>query len=170
MQLVPTATLITGVGIEGDKHAVAASDRQVLLADQEALDEVGVEPGTIKENLTVEGLHAMGLPAGTRVRLGDSAVLEIMKICEPCFRMDEIRMGLKGELVGRRGMVARVVNGGAVAVGGRLPPPETEPPAPETLSPRSPFLSLCPLRRGSVGVVGPDLQGQTPPFSTALHH
>ena len=102
MQLVPTATLITGVGIEGDKHAVATSDRQVLLADQEALDEVGVEPGTIKENLTVEGLHVMGLPVGTRVRFGDSAVLEIMKVCEPCFRMDEIRMGLKDELVGRR--------------------------------------------------------------------
>ena len=106
---------------------MAASDRQVLLADQEALDEVGVEPGTIKENLTVEGLHAMGLPAGTRVRLGDSAVLEIMKICEPCFRMDEIRMGLKDELVGRRGMVARVVNGGSIAVGDRVRLEEAEP-------------------------------------------
>ena len=55
MRLVPAATLITGVGLEGDKHAVAVSDRQVLLADKEALDAVGVEPGTIKENLTVEG-------------------------------------------------------------------------------------------------------------------
>jgi MOSC domain-containing protein YiiM len=100
MQLVPTATLISGLGIEGDKHAVAASDRQVLLADQEALDEVGVEPGTIKENLTVEGLHVMGLPVGTRVRLGNSAVLEITKVCEPCFRMDEIRMGLKASSSG----------------------------------------------------------------------
>src|SRR3989449_406567 len=127
MQLVPTATLITGVGIEGDKHAVAASDRQVLLADQEALDEGGGEPGTIKENLTVEGLHVMGLPGGTRVRLGDSAGLEIMKICEPCFRMDEIRFGLKGELVGRRGMVARVVNGGSIAVGDRITLEEAEP-------------------------------------------
>src|SRR5437879_12305945 len=120
MQLVAKATLIAGLGIEGDKHAVATSDRQVLLADLEALDEVGVEPGTIKENLTVEGLHVMGLPVGTRVRLGDSAVLEITKVCEPCFRMDEIRMGLKDELVGRRGMVDRVVNGGWLSVGDRL--------------------------------------------------
>src|SRR2546426_6745944 len=134
MQLVRTATLITGVGIEGDKHAVATSDRQVLLADQEALDEVRVEPGTIKETLTVEGLHVMGLPVGTRVRLGDSAVLEITKVCEPCFRMDEIRMGLKGELVGRRGMVARVVNGGSIPVGGRVTLPEADPHAPVTLS------------------------------------
>ena len=43
MQLVPTATLITGLGIDGDKHAVATSDRQVLLADQEALDDAGHE-------------------------------------------------------------------------------------------------------------------------------
>src|SRR3989442_12057237 len=128
MQLVPTATLITGVGIDGDKHAVAASDRQVLLADQEALDEVGVEPGTIKENLTVEGLHVMGLPVGTRVRLGDSAVLEIMNVCEPCFRMDEIRTGLKDELIGRRAMVARVVNGGPMAGGGPARPETAEPP------------------------------------------
>src|SRR4030081_3966655 len=117
MQLVPRAKLITGLGIEGDKQAVASSDRQVLLADQEPLDEVGVEPGTIKENLTVQGLHVMGLPVGTRVRLGNSAVVEITKVCEPCFRMDEIRMGLKDELVGRRGMVARVINGGSIAVG-----------------------------------------------------
>jgi MOSC domain-containing protein YiiM len=127
MRLVPTATLITGVGIEGDKHAVAASNRQVLLADQEALDEVGVERGTIKENLTVEGLHVMGLAVGTRVRLGNSTVLEIVNVCEPCFRMDEIRMGLKAELVGRRGMVARVVSGGAIAVGDRITLEEAEP-------------------------------------------
>src|SRR5437879_5019523 len=127
MQLVATATLIAGLGIEGDKHAVATSDRQVLLADQEALDEVGVEPGTIKENLTVEGLHVMGLAVGTRVRLGGGAVLEITKVCEPCFRMDEIRMGLKDELVGRRGMVARVVNGGSSSVGDRITLEAAEP-------------------------------------------
>ncbi|HEX9097312.1 MAG TPA: MOSC domain-containing protein [Candidatus Dormibacteraeota bacterium] len=127
MKLVSSATLITGLGIEGDKHAVATSDRQVLLADQEALDEVGVEPGTIKENLTVQGLHVMGLPVGSRVRLGESAVLEITNVCEPCFRMDEIRMGLKAELVGRRGMVARVITGGSIAVGDRIELEEAEP-------------------------------------------
>lgn len=127
MRPVGSANLITGVGIEGDKHAVATSHRQLLLADQEALDEVGLEPGTIKENLTVEGLHVMGLPAGTRVRLGDSAVLEITGVCEPCFRMDEIRMGLKAELDGRRGMVARVVNGGSIVAGDRITIEEAEP-------------------------------------------
>ena len=45
MQQVPTARLVEGVGIEGDKHASAASKRQVLLADREALDAVAVLPG-----------------------------------------------------------------------------------------------------------------------------
>ena len=117
MRPVDQARLITGVGLEDDKHASPASLRQVLLADREALDDVGVASGTIKENLTVEGLNVMALAVGTRLRLGAQAVLEITKVCEPCFRMDEIRMGLKDELVGRRGMVSRVIQGGSIEVG-----------------------------------------------------
>jgi MOSC domain-containing protein YiiM len=127
MQLVPSANLVEGLGIEGDKHASAASKRQVLLADKEALDAVGVLPGTIKENVTVEGVDVMQLPAGSRVRLGRSAVLEITAICEPCFRMDEIREGLKQELEGRRGMVSRVVRGGTISVGDSITIERSEP-------------------------------------------
>jgi MOSC domain-containing protein YiiM len=120
MQPVMTAKLIGQFGLEGDKHASAASKRQVLIADKEALDAVGVTPGTIKENITVEGLNAMRLPPGSRVRLGESAVVEIASICEPCFRMDEIRDGLRLELEGRRGMLATVVAGGTISVGDRI--------------------------------------------------
>jgi MOSC domain-containing protein YiiM len=127
MQLVPSAKLVEGLGIEGDKHASAASKRQVLLADKEALDAVGVLPGTIKENVTVEGVDVMGLPEGTRVHLGRSAVVEITEICEPCFRMDEIREGLKQELDGRRGMVSRVVQGGTISVGDPITIERSEP-------------------------------------------
>lgn len=126
MQPVEEAMLVTGLGIEGDKHASAASLRQVLIADLEALEAVGVAPGTIKENLTVEGLDVMTLPVGTRLRLGPAAVLEITKICEPCFRMDEIRMGLKDELIGRRGMVSRVLQGGPIKVGDPIAVEATE--------------------------------------------
>jgi len=117
MTLVRSANVIEGLGIEGDKHASAASKRQVLLADKEALDAVGVLPGTIKENVTVEGVDVMRLPSGSLVRLGRSVVLEITAVCEPCFRMDEIRDGLKQELEGKRGMVSRVVRGGVINIG-----------------------------------------------------
>ena len=127
MKLVPSATVIEGLGIEGDKHASAASKRQVLLADKEALDAVGVLPGTIKENITVEGVDVMQLPSGSLVRLGRSVVLEITAVCEPCFRMDEIRDGLKQELEGKRGMVSRVVRGGVINVGDPITVERSEP-------------------------------------------
>ena len=127
MKLVRSATLIEGLGIDGDKHASAESKRQVLLADKEALDAVGVLPGTIKENVTVEGVDVMQLPAGSRVRLGRSAVLEITAVCDPCFRMDEIRDGLKQQLEGRRGMVSRVVQGGIISVGDPITVERSEP-------------------------------------------
>lgn len=119
MRLVRTATLETGVGINGDKHAEAASRRQVLLADKESLEALDVAPGTIKENLTVEGLEVMALEPGTRLRIND-AVLEITSVCEPCFRMDEIRPGLRAELAGRRGMNSVVIAGGVINVGDEI--------------------------------------------------
>jgi MOSC domain-containing protein YiiM len=127
MQLVRSANVVEGLGLEGDKHANVASQRQVLLADKEALDAVGVLPGTIKENVTVEGVDVMSLPAGSRVCLGRSAVVEITAVCEPCFRMDEIRDGLKQQLEGRRGMVSRVVQGGIINVGDFITVERSEP-------------------------------------------
>ena len=116
MRLVPSATLTTGVGLEGDKHANAASKRQVLLADKEALDALQLQPGWIKENVTVQGLDVIALEVGTRLGVGE-AVLEITSSCEPCFRMDEIRQGLKTDLEGRRGMNSVVIAGGPIRVG-----------------------------------------------------
>jgi MOSC domain-containing protein YiiM len=50
------------------------------------------------------------------VRAGD-AVFEITMVCDPCHRMDELRQGLRAELEGKRGMLARVVGSGEIAVG-----------------------------------------------------
>lgn len=117
MHVVPAATLVTGVGLQGDSHAKPASKRQVLLADKEPLDALSLEPGVIKENITVEKLDVMRLKPGTHLRVGASALLEITSICEPCWRMDEIRHGLRLELNGWRGMNSRVIAGGPIAVG-----------------------------------------------------
>ena len=38
-------------------------------------------------------------------------------VCDPCRRMDELRQGLRAELDDKRGMLARVLEGGEVAVG-----------------------------------------------------
>ena len=107
-----------GEGLEGCAHANPPK-REVLFVSKEHLDSVGVEPGAIRENLTVEGDDVEQWPIGQRVRAGE-AVFEITMVCDPCHRMDELRQGLRTELEGKRGMLARVVEGGEVAVGDEI--------------------------------------------------
>jgi len=109
---------IAGQGLEGCAHANPPK-REVLFASKEHLDAVGVEPGATRENLTVEGDDVERWPVGQRVRAG-GAVFEITMVCDPCHRMDELRDGLRAELQGRRGMLARVVESGEVAVGDEI--------------------------------------------------
>jgi MOSC domain-containing protein YiiM len=115
MRQLEESELVDG-GIPGDAHFAPGSIRQLLLIEAETLAALGIEPATVKENLTVEGVSLMGLPAGTRLEVGD-AELEVTKECEPCSRMDEIRDGLRAELVGQRGMLARVTRPGTVRRG-----------------------------------------------------
>ncbi len=107
---------IEGWGLEGDRHAHAGGTRQVLLMDEETLAAFGLEAGTVKENITTRGIPLNTLAVGTRLRVG-GVLLELTHICTPCCRMDEIREGLRTSLQGQRGMLARVVEGGEIAVG-----------------------------------------------------
>jgi MOSC domain-containing protein YiiM len=106
---------IAGQGLEGCAHANPPR-REVLFVSKEHLDSVNVEPGAIRENITVDGEDVQQWPIGQRVRAG-SAEFEITMVCDPCHRMDELRDGLRAELDGKRGMLARVVESGEVAVG-----------------------------------------------------
>jgi len=115
MRSLFSAMLVDG-GIEQDDNFSPGSIRQLLLIEEETLQELGLHPGQVKENLTVSGLELRLLPSGTRLSVG-AAEIEITKPCEPCSRMDEIRDGLKALLVGRRGMLAKVVRDGPVRVG-----------------------------------------------------
>ncbi|MGI8862331.1 MAG: MOSC domain-containing protein [Gaiellaceae bacterium] len=102
-------------GLEGCAHANPPR-REVLLASKEHLDAVDVEPGAIRENVTVEGADVQTWPVGQRVKIG-AALLEITMVCDPCHRMDELRDGLRAELDDKRGMLAHVVEGGEIALG-----------------------------------------------------
>ena len=106
---------IESQGIEGCAHGNPPR-REVLLASKEHLDVVGVEPGAIRENVTVDGTDVHSWPVGQRVKVG-AAVFEITMVCDPCHRMDELREGLRSEIDGKRGMLAHVVEGGEIAVG-----------------------------------------------------
>ena len=106
---------LAGQGLEGCAHGNPPK-REVLFVSSEHLDSVGVEPGAIRENLTVEGTDVQEWPIGQRVKAGE-ALFEITMVCDPCHRMDELREGLRAELDDKRGMLARVVESGDVAVG-----------------------------------------------------
>jgi MOSC domain-containing protein YiiM len=106
-------------GLEGCAHARAGTKRQVLFASAQHLDDLGVDYGAIKENFTVAGDDVHTWPVGRRVHVGE-AEFEITMVCDPCERMEEIRPGLQEELEGRRGMLARVVKSGTVAVGDEI--------------------------------------------------
>jgi len=107
---------VDGVGLEGCAHARPGNKRQVLFASAEHLRAVDVEPGAIRENLTIEGADVEAWPVGQRVAIGE-AEFEISMRCDPCERMEALRPGLRAELQGRRGMLASVVKAGQVAVG-----------------------------------------------------
>src|SRR3954471_3313369 len=106
---------IAGVGVDG-RPPQNPPKREVLFVSREHLDSVDVEPGAVRENLTVEGDDVEKWPIGQQVRVGE-ALFEITMVCDPCHRMDELRQGLRAELQGKRGMLARVVESGEIAVG-----------------------------------------------------
>jgi MOSC domain-containing protein YiiM len=106
---------IESQGLKGCGHANPPR-REVLFVSKEHLDAVGVDPGAIRENITVAGDDVQRWPIGQQVKVGD-ALLEITMVCDPCHRMDELRQGLRAELADRRGMLAHVVEGGEIAVG-----------------------------------------------------
>lgn len=146
--------LLAGLGVEGDAHlgetvkhrSRVARDpsqpnlRQVHLIHSELHDElraVGFEllPGQMGENVTTRGVDLLGLPAGTRLHLGDTAVVEVTGLRNPCAQLNGIQPGLmaatldrdgRGNLVRKAGVMSVVLAGGEVRPGdsirAELPP------------------------------------------------
>lgn len=154
--------LLAGLGVDGDAHQGAtvkhrsrvARDprqpnlRQVHLIHAELLDELqaagfAVSAGQMGENVTTRGVDLLGLPAGTRLRLGDAAMVEVTGLRNPCAQLDRIQPGLmaatlgrdeRGHLIRKAGIMAIVVITGEVRRGNcirvELPPAPHRPLAP----------------------------------------
>jgi MOSC domain-containing protein YiiM len=147
-------TLVPGLGVQGDAHAGAtvqhrsrvARDasqpnlRQVHLLHEELFDELmeagfPVWPGELGENLTTRGVDLLGLSTGTRLHLGESAVIELTGLRNPCSQIDKFQRGLTaavldrdaaGNLVRKAGVMAVVLQAGEVKPGDAI---RVEPPA-----------------------------------------
>jgi MOSC domain-containing protein YiiM len=119
MREVSDVEVIKDKGFKGCIHGRTGSERQVCLMDRETLHKFGLDPGVVKENITTRGIDFQSLATGNVLPIGD-CVLEITGPCDPCARMDEIRMGLQAELRGQRGWLCRVKEAGMIRKGDRI--------------------------------------------------
>jgi MOSC domain-containing protein YiiM len=137
--------LLTALGVEGDAHAGATVKhrsrvaknpsapnlRQVHLIHAELHDELrsagfGLAPGQMGENVTTRGVDLLALPTGTRLHLGDTAIVEVTGLRNPCAQLDGIKPGLmaatlghdeRGDVIRKAGVMAMVRVGGEVRPG-----------------------------------------------------
>ena len=151
--------LVAGLGVVGDAHLgatvkhrsrvrrspAAPNLRQVHLMHGELHDDLNgrsftVQPGEMGENITTRGLDLLALPAGTRLQLGDSALIEVTGLRNPCVQLDRFQDGLMhavldhdpaGNLVRKAGVMAIVLASGTVRPGDPITvtlPPEPHHP------------------------------------------
>ena len=151
--------LVAGMGVAGDAHSGqtvqhrsrAAQDpnqpnlRQVHLLHAELHDELGtqgfaVAAGQMGENVTTRGIDLLGLPTGARLHLGETALVEVTGLRNPCAQLDGLQPGLmaatlgrdaQGDLVRKAGIMGVVLVGGQVSAGDPITvtlPPEPHQP------------------------------------------
>jgi MOSC domain-containing protein YiiM len=151
--------LLAGLGVESDAHlgetvkhrSRVARDpsqpnlRQVHLIHSELFEELHaagfeIAAGQMGENVTTSGLDLLALPVGTRLHLGDAAVVEVTGLRNPCAQLDRIYPGLmkatldrdtEGHLIRKAGIMSVVLVGGEVRPGDpievELPPLPHQP-------------------------------------------
>jgi MOSC domain-containing protein YiiM len=113
------------------KNPDAPNLRQVHLIHAELHDELQaagfrVGPGVMGENITTRGLDLLGLPRGTRLRIGAAAVVEVTGLRNPCIQLNRYQAGLmnaslgrdeKGKTVFKAGIMGIVLTAGEVRGG-----------------------------------------------------
>lgn len=110
-----------GFGLAGDAHG-GDWHRQVSLLADESIEKMraaglSVGAGDFAENLTTRGIHLHSLPIGTRLRVGDSALLEITQIGKVCHDRCAIYYQAGDCVMPREGVFAIVLEGGPVKTG-----------------------------------------------------
>jgi molybdopterin adenylyltransferase len=119
---VKTAELIADHGIRGDHKAGRNRQRQLNLLSVDWLkvqQQKGyrIEPGSFGEQLIVQGIDLEALKPGTRLQLGNKAIIEITKPRTGCERLDAAQ-GDTGYFAEKEiGMMATVITGGTIQVG-----------------------------------------------------
>jgi len=119
---VERGVLRAGHGLEGDAHAgnwhrqlslLAASDIEWM----QTRTQHKLHFGSFAENFVLNGVDFSAVRVGTRLRLGDEAEIEITQIGKECHVDCEISRQVGTCIMPTRGLFAKVLRSGAVAVG-----------------------------------------------------
>src|SRR6185436_6511805 len=91
------------------------------LHDELATRGFAVAAGQMGENVTTRGIDLLSLPTGTRLRLGERAVVEVTGLRNPCVQLESLAPGLMaavldraedGSLIRKAGVMSIVVADG----------------------------------------------------------
>jgi MOSC domain-containing protein YiiM len=118
---VERARLAEFRGIEDDLKG-GTGERQLNVMCAEVLDQLRGEgfqvgPGQMGEQIVIAGVPAESLTVGTRMRIGETAVIEVTLPRTGCDRFERVQGKPRSSVQGRLGVMARVVAGGEIAVG-----------------------------------------------------
>ena len=121
---VGQGVLLENFGLEGDGHG-GDWHRQVSLLALESIDKMraaglDVGPGDFAENLTTQGIGLCTLPVGTRLRVGETAILQITQIGKICHERCAIFYQAGDCVMPKEGIFAVVQRGGPVRRGDRI--------------------------------------------------
>jgi MOSC domain-containing protein YiiM len=155
--------LQAGLGVEGDAHSgvtvkhrsrVARDPaqpnlRQVHLLHRELLEALQTQgfvigPGEIGENILTCGVDLLGLPAGTVLRIGPAAEVQVTGLRNPCSQLDRFKPGLMAAVLGRDAAGNLVRKAGVMAIvlsSGEVRPSDTI----EIVMPPEPYRRLLPV-------------------------
>lgn len=118
---IPEAVFQANVGIQGDGHA-GDWGRQVTLLCWDSVIRSNAEhsltmgPGDFAENVSIEGMDALDLQPGDKVRLGESVVLEVTQVGKPD-HPSVVTRTFGVSLLPYEGRFCRVLEGGTVKPG-----------------------------------------------------
>ncbi len=127
MDVVETATLLQGHGLEGDKAGQrAGSRRQVTLIQAEYLPVIAallgkeaISPDVFRRNIVVSGIN-LGLCKDLEIGIND-AVLQVTGDCKPCAKMEKaLGYGGFNAMWNHGGVTAAVQAGGVITVGDEI--------------------------------------------------
>lgn len=156
-------SLIAGFGVQNDAHygstvkhrSRVAKDptqpnlRQVHIIHAELLDQLvakgfTVLPGELGENILTSGVELLKLTAGTLLRLGPDAVIEITGLRNPCNQINGHSAGLMNaviEIADDRSIVRKAGIMGVVLATGKVRPGD----AISITTPDKPHIELKPV-------------------------